>query len=170
MKAYFYMKLNCLLTTLALVMVLSVSAFAQDEITDEELSNYVRVMAEIDTMKVEMKAKTNDLVKENELMDKGRTFNAIKKADGDSVALAELEVTPEQITAYEEIAAEIDQMTSDFKENYTSLIKDDLGAGIYNKIKKALKSDDELKARYDEAVANYQSASASEEESESEQG
>ncbi len=149
------------------VMVLLVagigSAQAQDEISDEDIANYVRVMAQIDSMKVDMKTKTNDLVKNNELMDKGRVFNAIKKTKGDSVQIAALEVTPEQLAAYEEINMQIDQMTADFKSNYTSLIKDDLGAGVYNKIKKGLKSDDDLKARYQAAVEAYKPEETAEE-------
>ena len=140
---------------------------AQDaEITDEEIEKYVSVMAQIDTLKAEMKVNTSELVKGNELMDKGRVFNAIKKANGDSVAIAALEVSAEQLTAYEEINAQIEEMKAEFKTNYTALIKDDLGAGTYNKVKKALKSDDDVKSRYDEAVSQYQSASESEEPTE----
>ena len=135
---------------------------AQDEISDDDIANYVRVMAQIDTMKVEMKIKTNDLVKGNELMDKGRVFNAIKKTKGDSTELAALDITAEQLTAYEDINTQIDQMTAEFKTSYTSLIKDDLGAGVYNKIKKGLKSDDELKERYNQAIAAYITAAADE--------
>ncbi|MFY0626620.1 MAG: hypothetical protein JXR07_10005 [Reichenbachiella sp.] len=140
-------------------------AKAQEEITDEEILKYVSVMAQIDTLKVAMKSKTNDLVKGNELMDKGRVFNAIKKTKGDSVAIAALEISPEQLAAYTEITATIDQMTAEFKENYTGLIKNDLGASVYNKIKKGLKSDAELKTRYDAAVLKYASDGDSEDES-----
>ena len=155
--------------TLVLVLaagLISNVTFAQDEISDEDLANYVRVMAQIDTMKVEMKTKTNDLVKGNELMDKGRVFNAIKKTKGDSTQIAALDVSQEQLAAYTEITTQIDLMTADFKTGYTSLIKDDLGAGVYNKIKKALKSDDEVKARYDAAVEAYKATPAEDESSE----
>lgn len=149
--------------SLVMLVAFQMSAFAQDEVSDEEIENYIAVMAQIDTLKSEMKSNTNDLVKNNELMDKGRVFNAIKKTNGDSTAIAALEVTPEQIKAYSEISAEIDNMTAAFKEAYTSLIKDDLGASTYNKIKKGLRSDEALKARYDAAMTAYKEALLSEE-------
>ena len=43
-------------------------------------------------------------------------------------------------------------MVSDFKSVYPTLIKDELGASVYNKVKKGLKADPDLKTKYEEIV------------------
>lgn len=133
---------------LSLILV-KVEISKSQEITDEELNKYAMATLAIDSLKSDMKAKTNDLVKGNELMDKGRKFNAIKKANGDSVKLTELEITSEELQAYDSIQSDITGMKVKFKEDYTKVVKSDIGASLYNKVKKGLKSDEALKQRYD---------------------
>lgn len=130
-------------------------AIAQDtEITDEDLQNYAVVMQKVDEMKVDLKAKTSELVKGNELMDGGRRFNAIKGAGEDEAKLTELEVTEEELAAFNEINESIAGMKAEFKTNYTAVIKDNLGVGTFNKVKKALKADADLKTKYESIVAS----------------
>ncbi|MCV9386089.1 DUF4168 domain-containing protein [Reichenbachiella ulvae] len=153
--------------TTVLLFVAVFTAKAQDEISKEDLTKYAKVMLAIDSLKAGVQDQTNDLVKNDPLMDGGRTFNAIKTANGDEAKLAEAEITPEELAAYDSILVKIDELKANFKEAYTSAIKDDLGAGLYNDIRKALKSDADLKTAYDEIVASLKEETVSEEESES---
>lgn len=132
------------------LLALDFSAVAQDaEITDEDLQKYATIMNQIDVLKVDLKAKTNEMVKGNELMDGGRKYKAIKGAKGDEAKLSEIGATEEEVTAFNTIEESIDAMKVEFKTTYTSLIKEDLGAGTYNKVKKGLAADAELKTKYD---------------------
>ena len=63
----------------------------------------------------------------------------------------------EEKAAYQGILDEYDNMVAEFKEVYPNLIKDDLGAALYNKVRNAMKSDAELKTKYDELLASMQS-------------
>ncbi|PIB35259.1 hypothetical protein BFP72_07540 [Reichenbachiella sp. 5M10] len=149
--------------TILVATVLFASVFvaqAQEEITTEELTQYAKVMVAIDSMKAELKDKTNEMVKNDPLMDGGRRFNAIKKAGDDVDQLAALKVTDEEMTAYNDIQAKIEALKVGFKTAYTAAIKDDLGAGQYNKIKKALKEDETLSANYAAIVTSLKTEAA----------
>lgn len=125
------------------------SAQAEEEVTDEELQTYAMVMDSIDAMKENIQEEYNNLIQAEELMQGGRRFVEIQGAIQDSLKLKELEVTEEEKMAYENIQAEYEVMTAEFKENYTNLIKDELGGTAYNKITKAISSDGEVKTRYE---------------------
>ena len=130
------------------------TASAQDEeVTDEELRQYAMVMDSIDAMKANIQKEYNDLIQAEELMQGGRRFVEIQGAANDSVKLNELQVTDEELAAYDTIQQKYEEMTATFKENYTNLIKDELGGTLYNKITKALNKDQELKARYQEILS-----------------
>ncbi|MBU2916181.1 DUF4168 domain-containing protein [Reichenbachiella agariperforans] len=158
------MKIRTVLSAVLLSMAVFVAQAQEEEITTEELTQYAKVMLSIDSMKVDLQAKTNDMVKNDPLMDMGRTFNAIKQANGDSAKLAAAEISPEQLAAYDSIQSNIEVLKANFKTNYTAAIKDDLGAGNYNKVKKALKADPALKESYDEIVATLQQPATEEQE------
>ena len=131
---------------------------AQDtEVTNEELTQYAQVSAKIDSLKADMKAKISESVKSNELMDGGKMYNLLNKAKGDEAKIAETGATEEQIAAYAQIQVDIDAFESTFKEQYTAVVKDEIGAGTYNKVKKALKTDETVKAQYTEIVASMTS-------------
>ncbi|MEP2024282.1 MAG: hypothetical protein ABJH98_07575 [Reichenbachiella sp.] len=131
---------------------------AQDsEVTSEELTQYAQVSAKIDSLKADMKAKISESVKSNELMDGGKMYNLLNKAKGDEAKIAETGATEEQIAAYAQIQVDIDAFKSTFKEQYTAVVKDEIGAGTYNKVKKALKADETVKAQYTEIVASMTS-------------
>ncbi len=138
---------------LLLVMFFVISAAqAQDEtpITDEELKKYALVMDFADQEKLKLKESYNAMIQAEELMAGGKRFKELKGAAGNEVKLAELKVTPEELDVFNKIEAFNNQNIAAFKEAYTEKIKDkeQLGAGLYNRINKALKSDDELKTRY----------------------
>ena len=141
------------------------NVLAQDiEVSDDELMKYAVVMNKIDSMKNDMKVKYNDMIKNEESMNGGRRFKELKSANGDEAKLAEIEATEEEIATFNGIQEEYAKMTANFKEVYPSLIKDDLGAAVYNKVKKALKADPDLKTKYDE-ILNSLSSDESDEDS-----
>lgn len=142
-----------LLGVVAAILIVNSQAVAQeDEITDDELMLYATVMNKIDSMKNDMKVKYNDLIKSEELMDEGRRFNELKSAIGDETKLAEIKATEEEIAVYDKIQVAYDAMVADFKAVYPTLIKDELGASVYNKVKKGLKANPDLKTKYEEIV------------------
>lgn len=147
--------------------ILAVTAFtavyAQDaEINDEDLKKYAMVMDSIDAMKSNIQKEYNALIQNEELMAGGRRFVEIQSAAKDSTKSAELEVTDEEMMVYNNIQAKYEEMTAEFKESYTSLIKDELGGALYNDITKALRSDADLKARYEEILAEIKKGSDNE--------
>ena len=148
------------------LMATSLSTIAQDsEITDEELQKYATIMNQIDVLKLNLKTKTNEMVKGNELMNGGRRYKELKAANGEEEKLAEMEATEEEIAAYNSIEESITAMKVELKTNYTALIKEDLGAGTYNKVKKGLAASPELKTKYETILASLvESAEAESEE------
>ena len=130
------------------------AAVAQsDEITDDELQTYAMVMDSIDAMKQTIQREYNNLIQAEDLMQGGRRFVEIQGASEDSVKLQELAVTDEERMAYDNIQAKYEELTAEFKDNYTTLIKDELGGTAYNKITKAISSDQEVKTRYQEILS-----------------
>lgn len=140
------------LTCLMVVMVLGVlDANAQDEepLTDEDLTKYALVMDYADQQKERLKDDYNNMIQAEELMDGGRRFKELKEVADDSVKLAET-ATPEELEVFTKIENANNENIEAFKQAYTDKIKDkeQLGAGLYNQITKALRSDAELKTRY----------------------
>lgn len=160
-------RFTLIIGALVMIMASNFNLVAQDaEITDDELKLYATVMGKIDGMKAEMKTKYNALIKNEESMNGGRRFKEIKSAKGDEAKLAEINVTEEEMSIFNKIQEEYASMTKEFKATYPTLIKDELGAGVYNKVKKALKSDSDLKEKYDTIVASLQSQDVADESEE----
>lgn len=148
---------NVLKSTMLVVMMnLSFVSFAQDAVTDDELLSYAKVMLQIDSMKADMKAQISEAVKSNELMEGGKMFNKLNKAKGDTVKIAASGATVEQLMAYDTLQVAITAYKSDFKAQYTAVVKNDIGGTTFNKVKKALKADAELKTKYNELLVSLQ--------------
>ena len=157
--------LSMLLGTMA-VCINDVQAQDEAPITDEELNKYALVMDYANQEKGRLKDDYNALIQADELMDGGRRFKELRAAGGDETKLAEIEATPEEIEAFNKIESANNENIATFKEAYTTKIKDkeQLGAGLYNKITKALKTDEELKSRYNIILESVQNERASAEE------
>ncbi|WP_425391945.1 hypothetical protein [Ekhidna sp.] len=145
-------------------------AKAQDEVSfsDEELTQYATVMVWAENEKERMTEVYNGWINNDETLAAAR-FVEIKSAKGDSVKLQEIEVTSDELMAFEQIQVNYDSMTASFKEVYIGKIKEDIGAGLYNNLKKALKSDAEVKAQYQVIYDGLMEASAPKEDDESEE-
>lgn len=151
-------QLKAVFTMIVVVMTIT-ATYAQDAtIKDEDLRKYAIVMDSIDAMKTTIQKEYNALIQGEELMAGGRRFVEIQSAAGDSVKLNELAVTDEEKMVYNNIQAKYEELTAEFKENYTTLIKDELGGTLYNNITKALRSDEAVKARYEEILAEVKQA------------
>lgn len=138
--------------------------FAQDDNTpsDEELRSYVIVMDSIDVLKGSISVRVNEKIQASELMQGGRRYKELDAAKGDEAKLAEINATEEEVAEYDAIVVYTDSLTAVFKEDYTALIKNDLGVGTYNKVRK-VKSDAEVKERM--AAIRAELNAAKEEES-----
>jgi hypothetical protein len=148
-----------------------VSAYAQEEeeeeITEEELRKYAvmedSVMAFYDMKNEELV----DMIKNNEVIDPGR-YNEIKGAWGDDEKLTEIEITPEEKTAYEEILSSMSSLSEEVRELKINLIKNDeiLGISTYNKVNRAYKEDPEIKEKVDSLTEELKSERSDPEEEE----
>ncbi|MEQ8903731.1 hypothetical protein [Ekhidna sp.] len=143
---------------------------AQDEtsFSDEELTKYATVMVWAEVEKERMTEVYNGWINNDEVLEAAR-FVEIKSANGDSLKLQEIEATDDEIMAFQQIQVDYDSMTSSFKEVYIGKIKGDIGAGLYNTLKKELKSSEGTKARYQEIYNGLKEESAVRVEDESEE-
>lgn len=146
------MKKNILLFVFALFAVTSLhaqsDAATQEQVTDEELEKYAVTMDSINDMKQSLLEEITEMVKSNESITNAR-YNELSKIADDEAALAEAKATPEEIAFIKEVAAKKEEGTARIQETFQSMAKDYVGATSYNKIKKALESDDEVKKRYE---------------------
>jgi len=131
------------------------SAFSQDApatVSDEELTRYATAMDSINEMSARVKVMITDLVKNGKLMTATR-YNEISKIINDEPKLTAAKATPEEIAFVKEVAAKRDAETVRINQAFQSLAKDYVGASTFNKVKKALAADAELKTRYDVLLA-----------------
>ena len=131
--------------------------FAQEqeevEISDEELRRYAIAMDSVERMKQAIIDMMTTEV-ENNANISGARFNELSKIIDDSVKLAEANATPEEIAFINGVKARKDQMTEDINTQFRSLAIDYIGDGgrIYKKIQTALKTDEEVKDRYEDML------------------
>jgi uncharacterized protein YpuA (DUF1002 family) len=135
-------------------MFLTSASFAQDDktVSDEELQKYAVAMDSIETLKQNLISVITDLVENNPKVTAGR-YNELSKIINDSTKLVETSATDEEVNAIKEIVARKKEETDKINEVFQSLAKDYIGASTYNKVRSALKSDAELKTKYDALLA-----------------
>jgi len=141
-------KLNTLMLSSAMLILLS-NAQAQEKetFTDEELTKYATVMIWAENEKQQMGDSLESWVKNNEKLS-GTAYNELSRAvkAGD---INSAEVTEEEKSEFLLIQEKIEQDKNEFKEVYTTKIKEEIGVSLYNRLNKALKSDAEIKAKYE---------------------
>ena len=121
---------------------------AQTEITDAELEKYAVTMDSINDMKASLLEDISEMVTSNEKMTNAR-YNELSKIAKDEAALAKAKATPEEIAFLKEVAAAKAEGTANIQKTFQSMAKEYVGASSYNKIKKALSSDVDVKKRYE---------------------
>lgn len=159
--------LNLLLVGL-LVALTSNQVMAQEEeteITDEELRRYAVTMDSVERMKKNIVSWMTIQVEENEEIT-GARFNELSAVIGDSIKLAEANATAEEIAFINMIKEEKDKMTADINTTFKTMAIDYIGEGgrTYNKIKKALRSNSDVKARYDAILVEVEKENGKTEE------
>lgn len=117
-------------------------------ITDEELSKYATAMDSVNEMSASVMVTISDMVKNSTVMNAAR-YNDLSKIAKDDAKLAEAKATPEEIAFLNEVATKKEEETARINAAFQSLAKDYVGVAVFNKVKKALSADAELKTKYD---------------------
>lgn len=133
---------------LVTLFTISVALAQETTVSDEELTKYATAMDSINEMSADVKIMITDMVKNGSAMTATR-YNEISKIISDETKLAEAKATPEEISFVKEVATKRDEESAKINLAFQSLAKDYVGAATYNKVKKALASDPELKVKYD---------------------
>lgn len=136
------------LMILLLVGMFNVKAQEEQSFSDEDLTKYATVMAwaEGETLMLQnlVKDSITTWLDNSESLDIS-TYNELSKASD----LSAVEADPAAVEAFKSIQQRIEDKKANFKEVYVGKIKSDIGVGLYNNLKKALKSDEEVKSRYE---------------------
>ncbi len=136
------------------LLLISSTLVAQDTdpVTDDELRKYAIAMDSIDNMSKSLIQTITEMVKENDHLTAAR-YNELSKIIKDESKLAEANATPEEIAAVQEIVKKKEEETVRINETFMTLAKEYIGAAVYNKVKKALAADAELKSKYEAILA-----------------
>lgn len=134
---------------LVMLITLSSSVFAQDAtaVTDEELKKYAVAMDSINEMQAVLNGKIKEMVTTNQAVTAAR-YNELFKIINDETKLMEANATLDEIRFVKDVIAKRDEGTAKIKETYQALAKEYVGASAFNKVKKALASDETLKSKY----------------------
>lgn len=139
-----------ILSLIFLIAFFSTPLFAQDPtatISDEELKKYAVAMDSINEMQGSLSSTIKTMVTGNQAITAQR-YNELYKIIADENKLFEAQATPEEITFVKEVIAKREEGTAKIKETYQLLAKDYVGATSFNKVKKALTTDEALKSKY----------------------
>jgi hypothetical protein len=75
-------------------------------------------------------------------------YNELFKIINDEGKLLDANATADEINFVKQVIAKREEGTAKIKQTYQSLAKDYVGASAFNKVKKALSSDEALKTKY----------------------
>jgi len=146
-ETFNYMRTKFFLIPIVTLLTITVALAQETTVSDEELTKYATAMDSINEMSAEVKIMITEMVNGNTMT--ATRYNEISKIINDETKLAEAKATPEEITFVKEVAAKKDEESAKINLAFQSLAKDYVGAATYNKVKKALASDPELKGKYD---------------------
>ena len=137
----------------------SASGFAQDaqEISDEQLRKYAILQEVVNLMKKDISKEINGLIKAQEGMT-GKRYKELSGAKGDADALASIEAKDWEIKFMEQTNKIKDDRTTSIKTVNSELATKMVGdrGKTYKAIRELLKSDADLKSRYDAIYAGLQ--------------
>ncbi len=120
---------------------------AEEAITDDELTRYAEAMDSVERMKETLMDQITEKVENNELIANSR-YNELSKIINDEEKLKAAGATPEEISFVKEITVMKEEGAKSIKDTFMTMAKEYITAPTYNKISKALKSDPEVKKRY----------------------
>ncbi|MBR9999765.1 MAG: hypothetical protein KFF73_12390 [Cyclobacteriaceae bacterium] len=124
-------------------------AYAQDEITDDDLKAYAIANAAVKSITSSISPMVNDLIAKQEGMT-GQRFKELQGAGGDADKLAAVEAKDWEIKFMEMINGEIEKRKDAAKEVVNLMAKYAMGASTYKAIRSGLSNDPTLQARYSE--------------------
>ena len=135
----------------------SVQAMAQEveeEVTEEELMKFAMMEENVASFLQQKQDDLIEMIKSDETLGGAARYNEIKAAWEDEAKLAEISITDEETAAFQNIQDFIDSLGKDVVKYKTDLIMDAevLGAGTYNKVKKAMDSDPSVKEKVDSLI------------------
>lgn len=145
-----------LVPCLLILMAMGSKAQTSNEITDEDLKKYAVTMDSVASMQETLREIVAETVQNNTVMSVAR-YNDIFKFTDDEAKLKEANATPEEIAFLKQIADLRKVNIERINTAYQSLAKDYVGLKAFNAIRKSLKSDQELKARYDNVAKDVES-------------
>jgi len=142
----------------------------EEEITDDELMRYAKVMDTVQYLSGNIKNFISESVSNSEDIT-GARYNELYKIIENEEKLNELSATEAEIKFITSLNSKTDSMKNAVNDLFKSMAVDYIGDGgrVYNKIKKALKSDADVKQRYD-AILEKVKEENSEVEENSEEG
>ncbi|MBX2941377.1 MAG: hypothetical protein KF860_03450 [Cyclobacteriaceae bacterium] len=146
------MKIKVLFLFLMMSMMTKIAVAQDDAIADEDLKKYAVAMDSIENMKTHLIETITDMVKSNEEVSASR-YNELSKIIDNEAKLAEVGATEEEIAFIKSVTAKKEEETAKINEAFQSLAVDYIGAKTYNAVKKALKEDEALKAKYDAMIS-----------------
>lgn len=137
-----------LFAVLAFLAVISNVQAQDQDVSDEELLRYAVTMDSIQEMSATVRNMIAEKVKESDTITAAR-YNELSKISGDEAALTAAKATPAEIAFLKEVADMKAAETAKINETYQTLAKEYVTAPVFNKVKKALSEEPELKSRYD---------------------
>lgn len=135
---------------MAVCLVFGGAIYAQDaaEVSDDELQRYAVMMDSIDEMRIDLLAEISEMVKNTDKITVAR-YNDLSKIANDAAKLEEAKATPDEVAFLQEIQALKESGTAEINTTFKSMAKDYVGASTYNKVKKAITEDGEVKSKYE---------------------
>ncbi len=122
-------------------------AFAQDEISDDDLKAYAIANAAVKSIVSSISPMVNDLIAKQEGMT-GQRFKELQDTNGDADKLAAIEAKDWEIKFLDLVNGQIEERKDAAKEIINLMAKYAMGASTYKAIKAGLSSDPTLQARY----------------------
>lgn len=142
------MRTSLLFSCMLFLLALNAQAQTEATVTDEELNKYATAMDSVNELTIGLMDSITLMVKNTTVVNAAR-YNDLSKIINDEAKLAEAKATPEEIEFVKSVADYKSKGTSEINTAFQSLAKEYVGAATFNKVKKALASDAELKAKYD---------------------
>jgi len=121
-------------------------------VSAEELNKYVTAMDSVNKLTAAVKDTITAMVNNNKAVSANRYYE-LSKIIGDEAKLSAANATPDEIAFVKQVVERKDQETAKVNQTFQSLAKDYVGAATFNKVKKALAADAQLKARYDSILS-----------------
>jgi hypothetical protein len=141
------MKLIRFSAAILITMIFSLSVNAQ-KITDDDLKKYITVMDSIEVLKNRLTTSMNNLAKGNDKISSNR-YNALIQIINNETKLLEAKATPDEIDYVKKAVVKRDEEMLKFQTTYQSLLHDYIGEAAFASIRSNLKTDANLKRKYD---------------------